>query len=813
MGIFVQDIRYGLRTLWKNPGFTLVAVLALALGIGANTAIFSVVNTVLLRPLPFEHPERIVNVGQVIRADAMGEGGGVLSLPDFRDLDEQSQALEYLAVYLRSGTVWTDGNGEPERIIGALVSADYFPLLGIKPTLGRTFTREEDQIGAPPVIVLSHGLWQRRYGGNPRIIGQQLKLGKGSSTVIGVMPPRFEFPFDEEGQDYWEPLSSLASMKVEGEQRGSRSLPVIAKIRAGTTLEQARAELDTIARRIEQQYPETNTNVVFTLVRTHDALVQNIRPALLVLLGAVGFVLLIACANVANLLLARAAARHKEIAIRSALGASRAQVISQLLTESMLLALLGGGLGLLLAMWGVDLLVALSPADIPRAQEIGLDSRVLLFTLGIALFTGFIFGLAPALQASKPDLNEVLKEGGRGSTEGLRRNRVRSLLVISEVALSLVLLIGAGLLIKSFMRLTNTNPGFEASGLLALDIPLSTTRYKETEKQVAFFQQAIERVKALPGVRDAALVNYLPFSGNDTTLTFDIEGRPPFPRGEEPEARLRLASPDYFRTMNTPLLRGRPFLESDTAQSPQVLLINETFARRFFPNEDPIGKRVMIGEPDSAPREIVGITGNMRDESLDAELLPEFYTAYAQNPTRRMNLVVRAAAGDPASMTGAVRGVIREMDSEQTIWRTQTMDELLARSVAGRRFSMLLLGVFAGVALVLAALGIYGVMAYSVTRRTHEIGIRIALGARTGDVLKLVVGQGMLLAGIGLALGLIAAFAVTRVLAGLLYGVSATDPLTYASITLLLACIAFLSCYIPARRATKVDPMVALRYE
>ncbi|HKP72929.1 MAG TPA: ABC transporter permease, partial [Pyrinomonadaceae bacterium] len=765
----------------------------------------------LLSPLPFENPERIVNISEGARAD-IGDGDGVLSIPDLKDLRAQTQTLEYLAGYWRSGTILTDG-GEPERAYGALVNADYFPLLGVRPALGRTLTREDEQPGAPRVIVISHGLWQRRFGGNPSIVGQQVNFGKDSLTVIGVMPPGFEFPFQEEAQDYWEPLFNSSAAKAEENNRGAHSLPVIGKLKPGVSIEQARAELDTIARRLEQQYPDTNTGTAFSVVPTHEVMVRHIRPALLVLLAAVGFVLLIACANVANLLLARAATRAKEIAIRTALGAGRRRIVMQLLTESLLLALVGGGLGLLLAMWGVDLLVAASPADIPRAQEIGLDARVVIFTLGVSVLTGVIFGLAPALQASKPDLNEALKDGGRGSTEGLRHNRVRSLLVVSEVALSLVLLIGAGLLIKSFVRLMNTDPGFDRHNLLALDVPLSVSKYDTPEKQVAFFQQAVERAKVLPGVRDAGLTDSLPLGNGNSEITFNIVGRAPFPRGQEPAASIHVADSDYFRTMSIPVKRGRVFTDRDTLNSPQVLVVNETFARMFFPNEDPIGKSILIGDQNPPPREIVGVVGDVRYEALDADTHPEYYTAFAQNPERRMNLVVRTQTNDPANMTAAVRGVIKELDSRQAIWQTRTMEQLLAKSVAGKRFNMLLLGVFAGVALVLAALGIYGVMAYSVTRRTHEIGIRIALGAKHSDVLKLVVGQGMLLAGIGLALGLAVAALVTRVMASLLYGVSATDAATFATITALLAVVAFIACYIPARRATKVDPMIALRYE
>ena len=807
MGTFLQDLRYGVRMLVKHPGFTVIAVLALALGIGANSAIFSVVNTVLLRPLPFPEPERLVRIGEGTRGQQPERG--VFSFPDYKDVQTQAQTLESVAGYLSSGTVLTTTDGsEPERLRGADVAADYFTVLGVKPELGRVFTREEDQPNAT-VVVISHGLWQRRFGANPQVIGQQLKFGSASMTVIGVMPPGFEYPFRAEHQDYWEPLNDRPS--PDREARDAHTLPVIARLKPGVTIEQARAELETISRRLEQQYPAANTNVAIAPVSMHGALIGDVRPALLMLLGAVGLVLLIACANVANLLLARAASRQKEIAIRTALGASRLRVVRQLLVESLMLALTGGALGLLLAMWGVDLLVAASPADIPRIQQVGLDTNVLVFTLALSALTGVVFGLVPALHASKPDLNDALKEGSRGSTESLRRNRVRSLLVVAEVALSLMLLIGAGLLLKSFVRLLQTDAGFDAEHVLTLDIPLSTKRYPTPAQQQDFFRRLIERTKELPGVQSAGVVNLLPLGEGDESITFQIAGRPPAPPGSVPEGNYTIASPGYFETLKLRLCAGRLLTERDNAQAPPVMLVSEALVRRYFAGENPVGQRLLVGD-ETAPREIVGVVGDVRRAALETESQPEYYLPYEQVAERRLNLVVRTA-GEPATMTATVRGAVRELDKEQLIWQTRTLDDLRAASVAGRRFNMMLLGLFAVVALLLAVLGIYGVMAYSVTRRTHEIGVRIALGAQRRDVLRLIIGQGMTLAAIGVGTGLLGALAATRLLTSLLYGVSATDPVIFAGLALLLALVALVACYVPARRATKVDPMVALRYE
>ena len=809
MGTILQDLRYGVRMLIKSPGFTVIVVLALSLGIGANSAIFSVVNAVLLRPLPFGEPEQLMMVWGETKIN--GEDRIVLSIPDIKDIREQSQTLEYIAPYSGAGSTLTSGD-DNERIFGANVPYDLFPLLRVQPLMGRTFTREEDVPGGPAVIVISQGLWQRSFGSDPSIIGKEIKLSGKSTTVVGVMPSYFRFPVQNQKSEYWQPISASPSYIAAKDIRGNRSLRVVARLKPGVTQAQAKSELAAIAGRLETQYPDTNTGLSFGLVPLHEDIVGSVRPALLVILGAVGFVLLIACANVANLLLARAASRHKEIAIRTALGAGRWRIIRQLLTESLLLALVGGALGLLLAMWGVDLLVAASPTDLPRVREIGLDANVLGFTALVSILTGIMFGVAPALQSSKLDLNESLKDGGRGSTDGLRRNRVRSLLVVSEVALSLVLLVGAGLLIRSFVYLLNSSPGFDTQSVLITDIPLSRSRYATGEQQAAFAQQAIERARELPGVAAAAAVNIVPLSGNGRQSSFTIEGRP-VAHGQEPDGEVTTVTPDYFRVMGIPLKSGRVFTEQDRKDTPPVVIISETLARRNFPGEDALGKRLVLDD-EKPPSEIIGIVGDVRHEGLEKEAYPGYYLSYYQSPERQVNLIVRSAPGvDPATLQMPVRNVVKQIDKDQLVWETKTMEQLRAESVARRRFNMMLLGIFAALALALAAVGIYGVMSYSVTQRTHEIGIRIALGAQASDVLRMVVRQGMTLALIGVGIGLLAAFAVTRVMASLLYGVTATDALTFAGVSLLLAGIALLACLIPARRATRVDPMVALRYE
>lgn len=810
MDVLWKNLVYSVRMLLKRPSLTLLAIIAIGLGTGANTTIFSVVNTVLLKPLPYEHPEQLLLLSTEQRNQAL-DGRGSFSVPDLLDVQQSSTTLEYVATEQQTGTIITEG-GDPERLIGAAVSADYFPLLRVKPVLGRTFTRDEDKPGAASVILLSHGLWQRRFGGDPNIIGREIDLG-GKTTVIGVMPAGFEYPITDETQDFWEPIFSAAFMtKTMREERANRFLQVFGRLKPGVTIEQARADLDLLSRQIEKQWPQSSTNIIFNAVSMHEEMTRDYRTALFVMLGAVGLVLLIACANVANLLLARAAARQKEVAIRMALGASRRRIAGQLLTESVLLSLAGGVVGLLLASWGLELLALYGPADVPRLRDVSLDRYVLLFTFSVAALTGILFGLAPALQASKPDPGNMLKEGGRGLTHSAS-NRMRSALIVSEVALSLMLLVGAGLLINSFWRLLQTDAGFDPKGVLALDIPLNRTTYTKPEQRSAAFEQLIARMKTLPGVRDVSVVSNVPLTDMDIELSFQVEGREPYKPGEEAVADYTVAGTDYFRTMNIAVQRGRVFTDHDTANSPGVLVVSNAFVKRYFPNEDPIGRRIVFDGKDETPREIIGVVADIHRKGLDLDVQPEMYVSYIQRPERRMNLVMRTEMRDASQLAAAARAEVKAFDPNQIIWRAQTLEQLLGTSVAPRRFNMLLLGIFAGVALILAAVGLYGVMSYSVSWRTHEIGIRMALGAERADVLRLVVRQGMTMTLIGLALGLAGAFSMSRVIAGLLHGVSATDPLTFTLVSVVLLGVALLACFIPARRATRVDPIVALRSE
>ena len=809
---FWQDARYAARVLLKNPGFTLVAVLALALGIGANSAIFSVVNAVLLRPLPYAEPERLVTVWE---DDT--KGGFPKDTPaaaNYIDWRDQNQVFEGMAAIADQSYNLT-GAGEPERLDGRSVSASLFPLLGVEPQLGRAFLPQEDAPGANRVVVLSHGLWQRRFGGDPSILGRPVNLNGANHEVVGVMPQHFQFP-DPKDQ-LWTPI---AFTQQEAANRGRHYLQVVARLKPNVTVEQAQAEMTTIAARLQQQHPEQNRDLGATVVPLHEHLVGNIRPALLVLLGAVGFVLLVACANVANLLLARAAVRQKEIAVRVALGASRLRLVRQFLTESVLLAACGGAVGLLLAVWGTGLLKTFIPENVSQVRSITIDGRVLGFTLLVSLLTGLVFGLAPAAQASRFDLNETLKEGGRDSAQGSRGNRVRGLLVIAEVAVSLVLLIGAGLLINSFVRLRGVDPGFTSDNLLTMSIVLPREKYPDYQRRAAFYDEMVSRVEALPGVKSAAVTNWIPLVLQGDSITFGVEGRPdPAPsQGKRPAVVTRAVHPHYFRTMGIRLLQGRALDERDRADTPNVAVISETMARKHFAGEDPVGRRITPGAADSTNADdwitVVGVAQDVRQVELGAEPKPQMYVPYAQGWSAfAPRYLIVSTNVEPLSLASAVRGAVWSIDRDQPVADVRTMREVLSASLARQRFSTLLLGVFAAVALLLASVGIYGVMSYSVAQRTHEIGIRMALGAQRGDVLRLAVGQGMKLILVGIGLGLVAAFALTRVMESLLFGVSATDPVTFAAISLVLVFAGLLASYVPARRATKVDPMIALRYE
>jgi putative ABC transport system permease protein len=799
-----QDMRYGARMLLKQPGFTLIAVITLSLGIGANAAIFSVVNAVLLRPLPFKEPERLVMIRET-KIPQFPEFS--VSAGNFLGWKKQNTVFERLVAI--NGTSFNlVGKGDPEQLRAWRVTDGYFAMLGAQPLLGRVFLPEEDQPGRNNVVIMSHGLWQRRFAGDSKILNQPLMLSGRSYTVIGIMPATFQFGGPD--LELWTPM---AFTEQQAQSHGNHYLSAIGQLKRGVTIDQARTEMLAIAGRLATEYPGTNTGWSVKLMSLLEFIVRRIEPALLVLLVAVAFVLLIACANVSNLLLARAAGRQKEIAIRTALGARRGRIIRQLLTESALLALIGGAFGLVLAKVGMELLLNLAPQNLPRMSGISLDGRALAFTAAVTLLTAAIFGLFPALQSSKPNLNETIKDAGRGSTEGRQRLFVRNTLVVLEVGSALVLLVGAGLLIKSFWQLQKVDPGFKPDNALTVSVTLPRSKYQEETQQIAFFQQLLEKLGALPGVQAAGATNSLPLGG-DTVLAFEIQGRPPLPPGAGQSTNFYAVSDDYFKAMGIPLLRGRLLNQRDLRDSPHVAVINETMAKRMFPNEDPIGKRLTFDTGENNPDwfEIVGIVGDVKQYGLDQATTMQTYEPFTQQPQSSMRLVVRTA-GDPTEQSAAIRNAVLELDKEQPISNIRTLADYLSTSIAQQQFSMMLLAVFAAVALVLSAVGIYGVLSYSVTQRTHEIGIRMALGAGRGKVLKLVVGHGMLLALLGVVIGLAAAFALTRLMTILLYGVTPTDPLTFSLIALLLLLVALLACWIPARRATQVDPLIALRYE
>ena len=817
METLLQDIRYGVRILLKNRSFTAVAVVALALGIGANCAIFSVVNSVVLRPLPYKDSDRLVTIWSSLLQPGLEKI--VVSAPELADFREQSASFDEIAAYDFQGVNVTGGD-QPERIRAGLVSPNLLQMLGINPVLGRTFAPEEDQPGRDHVAVLSYALWQRRFGGDANVIGRSLPVDGKSHEIIGVMPAAFSFP-DPETEVYL-PLSISPELLSEN-NRGSHFLSVIARLKRGVTIRQAQTDINAIAQRMSVEHASTyRAGYDATVIAMRDDIVGDVRSTLFILLGAVGFVLLIACANVANLLLARAAARQKEVAIRTALGATRARLVRQFLTESALISVMAGGLGLLLALWGVEFLVSLSPASIPRVGEIALDARVVGVTMAVSLLTGILFGLAPALQFSKPDLNETLKDGGRSSTDGRRRQRLRNLLVISELTFSVVLLIGAGLMIKSFFRLQRVSPGFNTENMLTMRLSLPRTSYPDFSHQRDFFQQLLARIESQPGVQSVAAINVLPLSGSTADRSFRIEGRSLSPGEPGPDEELRFISPAYFTTMGIPLLRGRDFTQRDTSDAPRATIINQALADRYWLGEDALGKRIAYsafseGKPNWC--EIVGIVGNVKHSGPDMPEKPEVYVPYLQplfstatSVIGPMYLVIRGTS-DSANLAAAVRTEIASLDKNQPVSNIKTITQRLSESLAQRRFNMLLLGIFAGVALVLASVGIYGVMSYTVTQRTHEIGIRMALGARASNVLKLILGHALVLAIIGVAIGLTTALALTRVISSLLYEVSATDPLTFAVVSLILVGVALGACLVPARRALKVDPMSALRHE
>lgn len=810
INIFVdlgQDVRYALRMLAKNPGFTAIAVIALALGIGANSAIFSVVDAVLLRPLPFKNPNQLVMLWE--NAAHLGFPRDTPSPANFLDWQKQATSFTGMAAMIERSFNLT-GAGEPERLEGRRVSANLLQLLGVSPQLGRTFVPEDDKPGTH-VVLLSHSLWQRRFGSDPGVVGRALTLDGESYTVVGVMPPLVQLPgFDNRNDQLWVPI---AFPPEEAAQRGNHFLEVIARLKPGITLKQARAEMDTIAARLEKQYPSYNLRRGAVVVPLHEQVVGEIRPALLILLGAVGFVLLIACANVANLLLARAAARQKEIALRLALGASRSRLTRQFLTESLLLALLGAGLGLLLALAGIRVLTTFIPVTIAQLGTISINGTVLVFTLLVALVTGITFGLVPAIQGSHFNLNDTLKESGRDSAGGSKGNRIRGLLVIGEVAVSFVLLIGAGLLINSFVHLRNLDPGFRSDHLLTMKVNLSDVKYPDRERRAAFFDEVMRRVRELPGVQSAAVASNLPLTYNGDSMSISVEGVPDPPPDQQPDVIYRAIGSGYFATMGIPIVRGRDLTDQDNGGSKDVVIISEKTAQQFWPGQDPIGKRLKPGlSTSSSPwREVVGIVKDVRQNDFVASPKRQMYFSYQQLKNIAANALVVRTNIEPMSLAVPVRNAIWSVDKDQTVADIDTMDHIVGQAVARQRFSMLLLGLFAALALLLASIGIYGVMSYSVAQRTREIGIRIALGARRADVLQMTVKQALKLVGTGMIMGLIAAFLLTRVLASLLFGISPTDPITFIAISVVLLAVAILASYVPALRATKVDPITALR--
>jgi len=815
----LKDLQHGVRILLKNPGFSLLTILALALGIGSTTAIFSVVNAVLLRPLPFRDSERLMIVGEINIKQKGAENEIGIAPANYLDYRNQNNSFESIGAF--SMTTRTGFNlgevGEPERLTAANVTANLFPTLGVNPIYGRYFLPEEEKRGNHRSVMLSHGLWKRRFGSDPQIIGKTILLSSSSYLVVGIMPEGFQFPTKdvlpalralEKPVEVWVPLSIP---DADWTARGSRFMHAVGRLKPSVTIEQARANLNTVAGQLAQKY-EQDIGWGAQVIPLLEQMVGSVRRALLVLFGAVSFVLLIACANVANLLLARAATRQKEITLRVVLGAGRGRLVRQLLTESVLFALISGVLGMALGVWGVNLLVSLSPQSIPLSSQVGIDGNVLIFSLVVSFLTAIFFGLAPALQASKVDLNEVIKETGGRSMTGVAGRRVRNALVVAEIALAVVLLVGAGLMVKSFVRLENVKPGFEPKGTLTFQHTLPGSKYPDDPEVIAFYRQLNEKLASLPGVESASGMTALPFSKASNYTSFLIDGRPPLPQGEFLLAEHIGIFPGYFKTARVPIMRGREFTEQDTKASVQGVIINEAMARQFWPNEDPLGKHIKIDYDQGLAREVIGVVGNVKNFGLDADPKPEMYVSQYQFPFYSTFLMVRGA-GNPAGLRSAIVQAVVSIDKDQPIYNVKTMEEVMYASNDRRRFNMLLMSCFAVVAAILASVGLYGLMAYSVTQRRSEIGVRMALGAEPRNILKLIVGDGLKLAGTGVAIGLLGAFALTRVIESLLFGISTTDPVTFLGISLLLVVVALLSSFIPARRAMKIEPMEALRYE
>lgn len=818
----LNDIQYGLRQLIKNPAFTLIAALTLALGIGANTAIFSVVNALLLKPLPFPNPQELTAFGMTSKRVKDQTDLGSLSYPDFFDFRAQNRTLSSMAVFRVRPSAVTNAEGTAS-VLGVKASAEFFDVLEVKPIMGHTFTQADEKAGGGPggfKIIISNDFWKKQFGGEANVLGRTIELDRRKFTVIGVMPAGFQFPIQADPTDFYVTIAEDAANpdgnKPATEERGSHSLDAIARLKPGVTIEQAQADLATIAANLEKQHPDTNSYFGVAFRPLREELIGDVRPALYVLFGAVLCVLLIANANVANLFLARASVRGKEIALRAAVGASRARIIRQLLTESLLLAGLDGLFGLLIAQWGTEALIRTVPQNIPRISTIQLDAAVLVFTLVVSLATGVIFGLVPALQASHVDLNTALKTGTRTGTGGEHKHRLRNALVMAEVALALILLVCAGLLIQSFARLGRVSPGVQTERLLTARIQLPSVAYPKNENIIAFFDQFLPRIRALPGVESASTIVPLPLSGSNMVTSFDMEEHP-LPDGQQNGAPVRIVATDYFKTMGIPVRQGRVFNEHDQIKSAPVVIVNERFANKFFAGQNVIGKRIKPGfsadDKGEKMREIVGVVGNVKHLSLKNDDSPEMYLPRTQIPFDIVSLVVRTRVSDPTALTSAIRKELAAMDSSIPLTSVRVFDEYISRALARPRFNALLLSIFAGTALLLTAIGIYGVLAYSVAQRTNEIGIRMALGAAQSNIFRLVVGQAMTLVAISLTIGLIGAIGATRLLTSLLFGVGAWDPITFASIVVLISFVAFVAAWLPARRASRVDPVIALRAE
>jgi putative ABC transport system permease protein len=812
MGTLIQDLRYGIRMLVKSPGFTIIAVLTLSLGIGANTAIFSVVNAVLLRDLPFPESDRIVTLWENNTVDGLERDD--VSPANFLDWRERQNSFEELA-FANPYSLDYVADGEPVTYRAGLVSKGFFDVLGAVPLHGRVFAPEEYEAGKNKVVILSHGLWQRRFGSDPNVIGRSLTLDDQPMTVVGVMRPDFRLHLFDIDEEIWGPQEFIESMKA---QRKATYLKVIGRLKPGVTIEQARAEIAGIASNLSSEYPATNGGIGVTAVTLPEHLKGKWRLALLILLGAVGFVLLIACTNVANLLLARGADREHELVIRAAMGAGRGRLLRQLLTESLLIAVLGCGIGIMLAGWCIQLIVAFNPGDIPRIEQVSVDGATLIFVTAVAFFTALLFGIAPALKFSKPNLQTSLKETGRTLSPGSTGHWLRSGLVVTEIALAVVLLIGAGLLLRSFVSLINVDPGFAVDRVASLQVFI-WGRYTTPDQRIAYVNETVKRIEEMPDVEAVGITTALPIleSSTTTSVPLIIEGQPPRPAGQEPVAQLSVATSGYFPAIGARLLRGRLFNQFDTNNSLKIAIINETMAKRYWPNEDPVGRKFSLrsggrGERGPVSLEIAGVVSDSRQDGLDKTPRPEFFRPHPQAPSGSLIYVVRTR-NDAAALIPALRESIWKTSPDLPFYSVTTMDRLVSDSLKARRFNLALLGGFAGLALILALTGVYGVMSFVTKHRTHEIGVRVALGAKTTDIAVLVIGHGLKLAMIGTVIGAIAALALTRLMTALLFGVTAGDPTTFAIVVVLLPAIAMLACYLPARRAMRIDPVVALRYE